>query len=68
MIFKLKENGIESRPFFLPVHNMPPYKECKHGNLDVTEELSVKGINLPSSVSLTEDDVIRICEVINDVK
>jgi len=67
LIFKLKENGIESRPFFLPIHNMPPYKECRYGNLDITNELSAKGINLPSSVSLTEDNVIKICEVINSI-
>lgn len=64
LIIKLKENGIEARPFFLAVHEMPPYKDCAYGDMKVTTELVQKGINLPSSVSLTEDDVETICNVI----
>ncbi len=61
----LAENKIESRPFFMPVHEMPPYVDCKHGNLPVTEELSRKGINLPSSVGLTKEEIEKVCEVIS---
>jgi len=42
----LAENEIESRPFFMPIHKMPPYINCKHGDLSITEELSLKGLNL----------------------
>lgn len=65
LIEKLKENGIQSRPFFMPVHKMPPYSNCRHGDMKVTIELSEKGINLPSSVSLTKEDIERICNVIS---
>ncbi|KGM96427.1 perosamine synthetase [Clostridium novyi A str. 4552] len=61
----LGENGIESRPFFMPVHNMPPYARCIHGTMDITEEISARGINLPSSVSLTKLDIEKICYVIS---
>lgn len=61
----LFENGIESRPFFMPVHEMPPYANSKHGNMDVTCELGNKGINLPSSVGLKKEDIEKVCEVIN---
>lgn len=64
LIVKLAENGIESRPFFMPIHNMPPYKECKCGDMTVTNELFEKGINLPSSVSLTKVDIDKICNII----
>lgn len=64
VIFKLKENGIQSRPFFMPVHEMPPYKKCKHGNMPVTIELSEKGINLPSSVGLKENEIYEVCEIL----
>lgn len=64
LISKLKENGIESRPFFLPVHNMPPYKNCKYGDMTVTEELLLKGVNLPSSVGLKEEEIKLVCEII----
>lgn len=61
----LAENRIESRPFFIPVHEMPPYVDCKHGDLSVTEELSRKGINLPSSVGLIKEEIEKVCEVIS---
>lgn len=64
LIEKLKENGIQARPFFMPVHEMPPYSNCRHGDMKVTTELSQKGINLPSSVSLTKEDIERICNII----
>lgn len=65
LIQKLKENGIESRTFFMPVHEMPPYVNCKHGDMSLTDEISKKGINLPSSVSLTKEQIDKICSIIN---
>jgi len=65
LIQKLKENGIESRPFFMPVHEMPPYVNCKHGDMSITDEIAKKGINLPSSVSLTKENIDKIYNVIN---
>lgn len=64
LIESLSNNAIESRPFFMPVNNMPPYKNCKCGNMSVTEELSCKGVNLPSSVGLKEEEIKLICEII----
>lgn len=64
VIEKLSQNGIESRPFFMPVHDMPPYKGSRCGSLDVTQELYKKGLNLPSSVGLTEKEIRLICNTI----
>ncbi|WP_434304812.1 LegC family aminotransferase [Clostridium botulinum] len=64
LIVKLKENGVQSRPFFMPIHDMPPYKECKHEDMSITNEIAEKGINLPSSVGLPKEDIERICNVI----
>ena len=61
---KLNEEKIEARPFFMPIHDMPPYKDCAHGELSVTKELYKKGINLPSSVGLTHEDINKVCKVI----
>ncbi|EES90707.1 LegC family aminotransferase [Clostridium botulinum] len=63
----LSENGIESRSFFMPVHDMPPYVDCLHGSMDVTNEISAKGINIPSSVSLTKENIEFICSVIKSI-
>ncbi|KGN03507.1 perosamine synthetase [Clostridium novyi A str. 4570] len=67
LIKKLQEEGIESRPFFMPVHNMPPYIDCVHGDMSMTDDISAKGINLPSSVSLTEENIEFICSVIKNI-
>ncbi|WP_352404926.1 LegC family aminotransferase [Sporanaerobacter acetigenes] len=64
LIKLLAENEVESRPFFMPIHKMPPYVDCKHGDLSVTEELSGKGLNLPSSVGLKMEEIEKVCEVI----
>lgn len=60
----LRENNIESRPFFSSVHKMPPYINSRRGKLNVTDELVDKGINLPSSVGLTKKEIEKICSVI----
>lgn len=60
----LGKNQIESRPFFMPIHKMPPYIGCKHGDLSVTEELSTKGLNLPSSVGLSKKEIKKVCGVV----
>lgn len=66
LILKLKEKGIQSRPFFMPVHEMPLYKECRTGDMSITNDIVKKGINLPSSVGLKEDEIIYISNVIRD--
>jgi perosamine synthetase len=62
MIKKLKEEEIDSRPFFPPVHQQPPYK--RRDKYPVAEDLSLRGLNLPSSVTLKDEDIERITKVI----
>lgn len=67
LIERLKEKGIDTRAFFKPVHLMPPYREFKYGNMEVTMELTEKGLNLPSSVGLKEEEIAFICDTIRDI-
>lgn len=62
----LKEKGIDTRPFFIPLHEMPPYQGS--GTFPFAEEISRKGMNLPSSTKLTSDDIEYICETIKEIK
>jgi len=55
---ELEAKGIETRPFFIPVHLMPHYNQGKI--FLAAEELSQKGINLPSSIKLTELEIKSI--------
>ncbi len=59
---KLKENAVDSRPFFYPMHVLPPYK--LDGSFPVSEHISEKGLNLPSSVKLKEDEIKKVVECI----
>ncbi len=60
---KLKEAGIETRPLFYPVHMMPMYAE-KFRLHPIAEDISLRGINLPSYPQLTKEQVDYICNVI----
>ncbi|MFC1994383.1 DegT/DnrJ/EryC1/StrS family aminotransferase [Chloroflexota bacterium] len=60
--FLMKE-GIETRPFFYPLHRQPCYNiRDEFPNSDYLYE---RGLSLPSSVLLTEEQIGYICEKIN---
>jgi perosamine synthetase len=61
----LKNNGIETRPLFFPVHTMPMYAD-KFQKHPIAENLSWRGINLPSYPALEQSDVLLICQTIRD--
>ncbi len=62
---RLATKGVESRTFFYPVHVQPIYS-AQHAaeEFPVADELSKKGINLPSSNSMTEEEVRYVCKCI----
>ena len=55
------KDGIEARPIFFPMSEMPPYKPYidKDRDYSVSTYLSKSGISLPSSIDLTKDDILR---------
>jgi len=65
LIKKLELEGIETRTFFYPIHVQPVYtKQYKEQSFPVADELSRKGINLPSGNNLTADEVTYVCDCI----
>jgi perosamine synthetase len=58
----LRQNGIDSRPFFVSMHELPPHHRSEA--YPVSSRLARQGINLPSSPLLSEPDVARVAEVI----
>ena len=60
---QLKKNYIDTRPFFCPVHLMPIY-EGNIGDFPVAENISTRGINLPSWVGLAKNDIDHISNII----
>ena len=63
----LKENGIDSRRFFVGMNKQPSLLrygcDCS-GSYTVSDELSDNGFYLPSATNLREDQISRICDVI----
>jgi perosamine synthetase len=62
---RLGKAGIDSRPLFYPLHEMPPYKAYA-GNREfgATDWLSRNGLSLPSATSLPDGEIDYICGVI----
>jgi perosamine synthetase len=59
--------GIDTRPFFIPLHRLPPFREAsqKRGDhLPISESLAVAGLNLPTFNRLRDADVTRIADAI----
>ncbi len=52
----LARNGIETRPVFYPIHTMPMYSRPAQ-QFKVAEDISRRGINLPSYPQLQDDDL-----------
>jgi perosamine synthetase len=63
LIVCLAERGIETRPFFWPMHTLPMYQGCAPDlAYPVAERLAAQGLSLPSSATLTNEDVTYVCE------
>ena len=64
---ELEKKGIETRTFFIPMHEQPVFQKrglFKGESYPVAEELSRKGLYLPSSSGLKEEEIRYICEMI----
>lgn len=68
----LKAAGVDTRPFFIPMSELPHlanYKTVGNENeqCPVTAYLSRRGLNLPSGCGLTKDQVLRVSQVVKRV-
>ncbi len=59
---KLCAAGIDTRPFFYPVHTLPMYNTGQP--LPVAEDLAHRGINLPSGATLTPEQINFVCDTL----
>jgi len=65
----LEQRGIETRPFFIPLHTLPPFREDakrRGDSLPVTENLARRGLNLPTFVAMTDADTKNVCDAIRN--
>ena len=74
---KLYDVGIDTRAFFVPMHNQPVYNKPNikfqnlpetKGNFPVSSYLGENGFYLPSSSHLPKEDIVYIAEAIKSIK
>jgi perosamine synthetase len=65
LAIELAASGIETRPFFIPLHSLPPFREeslIRKEILPNTEYLGARGLSLPTFTNLKEDQISYICD------
>ena len=66
---KLAAHGVPSRPYFAPIHLQPYFRErfgYEPGDFPVTEDLGSRGLAIPFSSIMPEEDVDYVCRAIED--
>lgn len=64
---RLKDHGIDTRPFFKGMHEQTPFHRrglFRDLKFPITERLSRRGFYLPSGVSLTEEQIRRVASAV----
>jgi perosamine synthetase len=67
---KLSQRGVETRPFFLGMHEQPVF--ARKGlfvgeSYPVAERIARQGLYLPSGLALTESQLNEVCAAVHDV-
>lgn len=60
-------SGIETKPFFTPIHMTGAYQEYNRLDFPVATRLYENGIVLPTHANLTRDDVFRVTDLVKAV-
>jgi perosamine synthetase len=69
---KLKEKGIETRSFFVPMHKQPIFSKIGEivdykGNFEVADKISSRGFYIPSSSNLTDEEIKIVSDSLKEV-
>ncbi|MFQ5923754.1 MAG: DegT/DnrJ/EryC1/StrS family aminotransferase [Anaerolineales bacterium] len=59
----LLENGISTRKYWFPLHTQTPYRVSDR-DFPISSRASSESLWLPSSLTMTESDVQRVCSAI----
>lgn len=66
IVFELNKKGIDTRPIFIPLNMLPPYKDKKN-NYPQSSKLYENGLVLPSYPQLSNNEIDIICSTIRSV-
>ena len=60
----LKEQGVDTREFFLPCHSQPAINTQMDETFPVTEDASARGFYLPSGLAITDEQIAYVCDCV----
>ncbi len=71
---KLAEEGIETRSFFIPMHQQPAYvnktaenvPDCS-GSFPIADRISRRGFYLPSSSNISDEEIDYVCNSLEQI-
>ncbi|MGD8813631.1 MAG: LegC family aminotransferase [Anaerolineales bacterium] len=66
LLRKLKDAGIQTRPLWQPMHRSPAYNKQSPSSFPIADELHERGLSLPSSVGLTNQNQVKVVDAIRD--
>jgi dTDP-4-amino-4,6-dideoxygalactose transaminase len=61
---KLRELGVDARPFWKPLHYQKPYLEVPRGDLSYSEKIWDRIVTLPCSTSITQVELNKVAEAV----
>lgn len=64
---RLRASGVETRPFFLGMHEQPVLRErglFAGESYPVAERIARQGLYLPSGLGLEEEQIDRVCQAV----
>jgi dTDP-4-amino-4,6-dideoxygalactose transaminase len=64
---KLNSYNIETRFLWNPMHLQPVFKEAQFFGTSVSEELFKSGICLPSTTTMTDDDIVQVTNLLKEM-
>ncbi len=70
LMVKLSSSGVESRPFFVPMHMQPVFRKMhlfEGESYPISEDLSRRGLYLPSSSGLKPVEIQHVCTQLMEI-
>ncbi|MBF0267893.1 MAG: aminotransferase class I/II-fold pyridoxal phosphate-dependent enzyme [Alphaproteobacteria bacterium] len=63
---RLRESGIEGRPFWKPMHLQDPYRDAPRTDMPVADDIWKRVLTLPCSAHLTQSDQAKVIGVLKE--
>ena len=62
----LASKDIGTRTFFIPMHQQAIFREYLRGRFPVADNVSERGLYLPSGTGLTDDQIDDVCDAVKE--